>query len=675
MFIMRIDENIIKLKGIGEKTVPLYEKIGVSTIDDLIHYYPRDYVRYEKLTLQDEFETDVMCAFTAVVVKRPLVKKVKKLSITTCTLQSGNITINATWFHMPFLNKMLIPGKNYVFRGILQNSGERYRIEQAQIFAIEAYEKLANSIAPLYPLTKGLSNNALTKSVRTAFDSIDDSDYEEDLLKLHFPKDYEELTLARSNLVFEEFLLFILRLRFLKEENEVLRNDFNIIEVSECQRLIERLPYRLTNAQLKVWAEICADLTSNKSMCRLVQGDVGSGKTILAILSAIMVAVNGYQAAVMAPTEILATQHFEAFCKLIKDNNLDIDVALLTGSISESKKKGIRSGIESGKTKIIVGTHALIQEKVIYNNLALVVTDEQHRFGVNQRELLSSKNQDAAVHVLVMSATPIPRTLAIIMYGDLSISIIDEVPSHKLPIKNAVVDGGYRQKAYDFIIKEVKAGHQAYVICPLVEESEGMVAKDVVSYSKELSAVLPDDINIGCLHGKMRPVDKQKVMSDFADNNVQVLVATTVVEVGVNVPNATVMLIEDADRFGLAQLHQLRGRIGRGSAQSYCIFMSGSKNKKTIERLDILKQTNDGFKIAEEDLKQRGPGDLFGIRQSGDMQFKLADVFTDASMLKKASEEADRILAEDPELMNPCNAKLRHLLEKTFSINNIGKTL
>ena len=677
----KLDENITILKGIGEKTAPLYNKLGLFTLDDVIHYFPRDYMIYEPLSDtsmgQAVFEAGKIYSIKVSLIKRPLVKKVKRLNITSAIFAADGISFSAVWFHMPYLNKALTVGSEYVLRGRLTLKGDKYHFEQPTIFKPEEYNELSGKINPVYALTKGLSNNALKKTVKNTFDALDETEYEEELKEIHFPKDDKTLFKARNKLVFDEFLLFILKIRLLKESNDESKNNFNIIEPAECNRIIESLPYRLTNAQKKVWEEIKEDLTKNKSMSRLVQGDVGSGKTILAILSAIMTAVNGYQAAVMAPTEILATQHFENFCKIIKNNNLNLNPVLLTGSMTSATKRKIREKIESGEANIIIGTHALIQEKVAYNNLALVVTDEQHRFGVNQRRLLSKKNNENNVHVLVMSATPIPRTLAIILYGDLSVSIIDEVPAHKKPIKNAVVGAKFRNKTYQLMKDEIEKGHQCYVICPLVEESEGLDAKNVVEYAEELNNAFYDygNIQVGILHGKMKPSEKQKVMNDFAEGNIQILVSTTVVEVGVNVPNATVMLIEDADRFGLAQLHQLRGRIGRGESQSYCVFMTENDNEKTMQRLNILKESNDGFKIASEDLKQRGPGDMFGIRQSGDMQFKIADIFSDALILKQAACEADRILLNDPELKMEEHSKLKALLEASFSANNIGQTL
>ena len=395
-------------------------------------------------------------------------------------------------------------------------------------------------------------------------------------------------------------------------------------------------------------------------MSRLVQGDVGSGKTIVAVLGLLFAGLNGYQGALMAPTEVLARQHFENIKDMLEQYQIPLRAELLTGSMKAKEKREAYARIESGESSIIIGTHALIQEKAIYHNLALVVTDEQHRFGVKQREMLAGKGN--LPHILVMSATPIPRTLGIILYGDLDISVIDELPKNRLPIKNCVVDTGYRPKAYEFIRKQVAQGRQCYVICPMVEESEAMEAENVIDYCEMLSETLGDSINVSFLHGKMKEKEKDEVMNAFGRNEIQVLVSTTVVEVGLDVPNATVIMIENAERFGLAQLHQLRGRVGRGKYQSYCIFMTASKSKETKERLDILNHSNDGFFIASEDLRLRGPGDLFGIRQSGVLDFKVADVFQDAKLLQNASEEADRLLVDDPELQAPEHRKLKEHL-------------
>ena len=428
--------------------------------------------------------------------------------------------------------------------------------------------------------------------------------------------------------------------------------------VWKTEEVMESLPYQLTHAQLRVWNEIEGDLRGHLRMSRLVQGDVGSGKTILAFLSMIMTAENGFQSALMVPTEVLARQHFEAMQKLLEEHGLSsYEPVLLTGSTTQKERRSIYEKIASGESKMIIGTHALIQEKVEYQKLALVITDEQHRFGVRQREALSRKGPSP--HVLVMSATPIPRTLAIMLYGDLDISLVDELPAKRLPIKNCVVGTNYRKTAYQFMRKEIAAGRQVYIICPMVEASEELDAENVTDYTMDMRNVFGSGIQVEMLHGQMKAKEKNDIMERFASGEIQVLVSTTVVEVGVNVPNATVMMVENAERFGLAQLHQLRGRVGRGEYQSYCIFMHGDESKETGKRLEVLGKSNDGFYIAEEDLKLRGPGDLFGIRQSGLMDFKLADIFQDASILKEANLAVQDIILTDEGLEMPEHYKLK----------------
>lgn len=667
--------SITNLKGIGEKTAGLYNKLGIFSYEDLLYYFPRDYIKYEEVSDISKANIGDVISIKARIIKQPLLKFVKKFKIVSAYVKTEETVISLTWFNMAYLAKSLKPGEVYIFRGVLSTKGENYHIEQPQIFTLDKYEEILNTLQPVYSLTKGITNQAIIKSLKNMFNdphfaSINISSVEKDEKKvrealetIHFPKDFDSLVEARKLLVFDEFFTFILKLRLLKEENERLKNNFNIVETAYTRRLIESLPYKLTNAQLNVFNEIEKDLLKPYSMSRLVQGDVGSGKTIIAVLAALTVAASGYQTALMAPTEILATQHFQSISEMFKKYNIPFKCCLLTGSMSASKKKEIYKDIESGEVKIIIGTHALIQKKVIYNNLALVITDEQHRFGVRQRETLSDKNENDNPHILVMSATPIPRTLAIIMYGDLDVSVIDEVPARRLPIKNCVVGTDYRNTAYNFIIKEIQNGSQAYVICPLVEESEGLEAEDVISYTEKLKESMPDNINIAYLHGKMKQDEKNRIMDAFYNNDVQVLVSTTVVEVGVNVPNATVMLVENSERFGLAQLHQLRGRIGRGDKQSYCIFMTSKSSDNNKKRLEILNKSNDGFYIASEDMKLRGPGDLFGIRQSGDMHFKLADVFNDAILLKEAADAVSKLLDEDSDLAKPENLRIKEMVK------------
>ncbi len=688
-------EDIIKLKGVGEKTAVLFNKIGVFSFGDLLFHFPRDYIKYEDLVNADKSLAGRIIAFEAAVMSRPLMKKTGHLTITSAKLMAGNTKINAVWFNMPYISKNLKAGYRYVFYGKLSIKGNVLCTDQPVIFSREEFNGIKNSLQPVYSLTKGLSNNTVKKSVKQLLLRLEDEKkasfkykdgneellsaekYEYDFAAMHFPGSVEELKMAREAFVYDEFFMYILRLRFLKEENSRAKNTFEIMECAQTERMIEALPYRLTRAQERVWNEVKTDLTKQSSMNRLVQGDVGSGKTVIAILAAVMTAANGYQSAIMAPTEILAAQHFESLCALIEKQGLNIECVLLTGSVSAANKRRLYKEIEEGRAKIIVGTHALFQNKVSYNNLALVVTDEQHRFGVAQREALLCKNPGDTPHMLVMSATPIPRTLAIILYGDLDISVIDEVPAKRLPIRNCVVDESFHEKAYRFMQREIDAGHQCYVICPLVEESEGSQGiKDVISYTGILREYFPPSVNIGCLYGKLKSDAKERVMEEFYRNNIQILVSTTVVEVGVNVPNATVMLIENAERFGLAQLHQLRGRIGRGDSQSYCIFINSGDSDENEERLKILVSSNNGFEIASKDLELRGPGDLFGVRQSGDLEFRLADIFADAKVLSRASEDVDRLLSEDPTLCKPENAGIRKRLDAlTDSRGSNGPTL
>ena len=574
--------------------------------------------------------------------------------------QSGKFPV--VWFNLPYLKKTLRKGSWFVFRGRIVRKQGKLEMEHPEIFTPSAYEEILHHLQPVYGLTAGLSNKTVVKMITQLLESVpmqseylpeefreryELADINYALRTIHFPPNKEELLVSRKRLVFDEFFLFILSVRKMKEKTEENPNCFPVRETWLTEEIIERLPYSLTGAQLNAWHEIERDLAGRRMMSRLVQGDVGSGKTILAFLAMCLVADNGYQAALMAPTEVLARQHYEGFQKLMEEQNLSFPTVLLTGSDTAREKRLAYAKIASGEALIIIGTHALIQEKVEYANLALVITDEQHRFGVKQREALTTRGNPP--NVLVMSATPIPRTLAIILYGDLDISVIDELPARRLPIKNCVVNTSYRPKAYSFIERQVREGRQAYVICPMVEESEGMEAENVLDYTEKLRENLSSDIRIEYLHGKMKAKEKNVVMEAFAQGAIQVLVSTTVVEVGVNVPNATVMMVENAERFGLAQLHQLRGRVGRGEYQSYCIFMQGNQ-EQVSKRLEILNKSNDGFYIAGEDLKLRGPGDLFGIRQSGDMEFKIGDIYNDSAILTKASEAADEILALDPEL-------------------------
>ena len=686
--------NIREIKGIGEKTEQLFNKLGVSTTDELLEYYPRTYDEYKNPMLIEEVDTTVgMPAIEGVVVSEPTLVKAKHLQILSVYIKDKKgFKIKCTWFNMPYLRATLKMGSHLILRGMIRwdKNMKNATLEQPNIYTVEEYNEKLGTLQPVYSLTKGLSNNLVTKTVKQALNMLEgnvllNGDYLPSVIKeraglmgyidavkaVHFPENKEKVIEARKRLIFDEFFIFLMALRSFKDNTDIVYSKYIIDDNSSSDNLMNKLPYSLTSAQLKVIEEVRQDMKSGKMMNRLVQGDVGCGKTIVAFMALADVVSAGYQGALMVPTEVLAKQHYENLINMKEKYGLKINPILLTGSVSTANKRKIYAQIESGDIDIIIGTHALIQEKVIYKNLALVITDEQHRFGVKQRERLSGKGIEP--HILVMSATPIPRTLAIILYGDLDISVIDTLPAERLPIKNCVVDRGYRQNAYKFIENQVRNGYQAYIICPMVEAMEdgenSIDLCDVVSYTKTLKKELSEDIVIEYLHGKMKASQKNDIMERFSKNEINILISTTVVEVGVNVPNATVMMVEDAERFGLAGLHQLRGRVGRGTAQSYCIFVSGAKNKETRERLEILNKSNDGFYIANQDLKLRGPGDFFGIRQSGDMSFKLGDIYADAQTLKLTADILDELESGEIKLNISELEKLKRKLDKYINIH------
>lgn len=677
-----------ELKGVGEKTEKLFQKIGITTAEELLRYYPRTYDIYEEPVEIASAEEDKTVSIRATIATGIYINQIRNLQVLTTTVADASGRLPVAWFNAPYLRGTLKKGSVFILRGKIIRKKGRPQMEHPEIFTPAAYEEIIHSMQPVYGLTKGLSNKMITKLVHQILDTrplhgeylpeeireryqLADANYA--IRTIHFPKNMQELLTARKRLVFDEFLLFVLAIQLLKKKTEEAPNTFSMKPVWTTEEIIEGLPYDLTGAQKNVWHEIERDLSGHKLMSRLVQGDVGSGKTVIAFLAMVLSAENGFQSALMVPTEVLANQHYEGFLRLMEEQNIaSCHPVLLTGSTTARQKREIYQKIADGEVNVIIGTHALIQEKVEYKNLGLVITDEQHRFGVRQREALTTRGNPP--HVLVMSATPIPRTLAIILYGDLDISIIDELPAKRLPIKNCVVGTSYRPKAYSFIEKQVQMGRQAYVICSMVEESEGLEAENVTDYARKLQEILPGEIKVEILHGKMKPKEKNRIMEAFASGEIQVLVSTTVVEVGVNVPNATVMMVENAERFGLAQLHQLRGRVGRGEHQSYCIFIQGNNEENTSKRLKILNESNDGFYIAGEDLKLRGPGDLFGIRQSGLMEFKIGDIYNDAGILKNASEAAGEILTLDFDLILPQHKALKEHLKGYMSeeLENLG---
>ncbi len=670
--------NINELKGIGEKTEKVFNKAGIHTTDDLLKYYPRNYDIYEMPLWIRDLKCNQICAVKAIVYKQIEIRRVRNLQIVTAYLQDDTKNvIRATWFNAAYLKNTLKPGSSFIFRGMVKENRGAFVLEQPKIYKINEYKELLDKMQPIYPLVSGLTEKMVTKAVVQAIKvELPVKEYmpgavlkEKGMLdinkaymQIHFPKNKMELKQAKDRIIFNEFFDFTYSLRKFKDSDKDNENRFVINNSEVISTIINDLPYKLTNAQLRTWNEIEKDMSGPKTMNRLIQGDVGSGKTIVATLALISAALSGYQGAIMVPTEVLARQHLESINELIAENELNINTVLLTGSMKAKEKREAYAKIESGEVSIIIGTHALIQDSVNYKNLALVITDEQHRFGVRQRESIANKG--SMPHIIVMSATPIPRTLAIIMYGDLDISIIDELPANRLPIKNCVVGTNYRPNAYKFIEQQIVQGRQAYIICPTVEFSEAIEGENVIDYCDTLKNIFPPYINIEYLHGKMKPAMKNEIMDRFAKNEIQILVSTTVVEVGVNVPNATVMMIENAERFGLAGLHQLRGRVGRGKYQSYCIFINASETKKASERLEILNHSNNGFEIANEDLKLRGPGDFFGVRQSGDMEFKLGDIYSDASILKTAADMVNRIENDEIEVSDEEKQRLDEYIDK-----------
>lgn len=646
---MNITDKVEKLKGIGPKTAALFEKLKVYTIEDLIKLYPRNYLSYAKPVDINEAEIGERVTIKASVQSYVDVKKIRSLTLVTCMVKDGTGTVKLTWYNSPFLKQVFHIGQTFIFVGNLTVRNHQLTMEHPEYYTVVQYEKLISSLQPVYPLTEGLSNKVVTKAVAGALvylDEVKDKIPVElygkySLMPLnkaikgtHFPDNIDTLMQCRNRLVFDEFFWFLLHMRLVRERTVKAENHFVMKDYRAVDGFIKKLPFSLTKGQENAIWEIKEDMSGDTVMNRLIQGDVGSGKTVVAEMALLAAVKNGYQAAFMAPTEVLAMQHFESISKDLEVFGVRIE--LLCGSAKPSEKRKIYEALANGDIDILIGTHALIQDKVVYKNLALVITDEQHRFGVRQRAKLSEKGNEP--HVLVMSATPIPRTLAIIMYGDLDITVMKDMPDSRKPIKNCVVGPKYRPTAYKFMLDQIHEGHQIYIICPMVEASENVEAENVIEYRENLLEIFPKEIRISYLHGKMPPEEKNAIMRDFAEHKIDILVSTTVIEVGINNPNATVMMIENAEKFGLAQLHQLRGRVGRGDAQSYCIMLCSTERKEALGRLNILNESNDGFYIASEDLKLRGPGDFFGVRQSGDLLFRLGDIYNNADMLKQASD-------------------------------------
>ncbi|MBQ9090835.1 MAG: ATP-dependent DNA helicase RecG [Anaerotignum sp.] len=678
---MEWNSPVSLLKGIGEQREKKLLKLGISTIEDLLTHYPREYKDRSEIIKIADLPMDEPSTFLAQVKEEGQNSRHGRLVYTRMKVYDEKGSVGVLWYNKPYMKNSLKIGEWYLFSGKLQKKYGRKEILSPEVERIG--ENFAGGrIIPVYPASEGVSQKILRNLMEEALSQMSGGMREELPLwlrkeyhlaernfaieNIHFPKTEQGFYDARRRLVFEE--LFILQTALFQLKNTLEDSGEGIIlkKKKALQEAEGLLPFALTNAQKKVLKEIEKDMTSGKIMNRLVQGDVGSGKTAVAMIAAYWAIKNGYQATIMAPTEVLANQHFESFKKVFEPAG--IEVVLLIGSLKAKEKREMLEKVANGEAQMIVGTHAVIQKGVEYHKLGLAITDEQHRFGVRQRSTLAEKGEN--VHTLVMTATPIPRTLVLILYGDLDISIIDELPPGRQKIDTSAVDSRYHQRIYAFIQKHVKAGRQAYVICPMIEESEKLEVQSVLHYTEELEKELPD-CRVACVHGKMKAKEKQEIMDGFAAGEIDVLVSTTVIEVGINVPNATIMLIENAERFGLAQLHQLRGRVGRGSEKSYCILVSDTKTKVAKERMKTMTESEDGFIISEKDLKLRGPGEFFGIRQHGLPELKIADLYKDMAILKEAQSAAADLLKKDRFL----EAEEHHLLKEHISGYLEGKTL
>lgn len=660
---MRLNDDITVIKGIGEKTAAPFRRAGVFCVYDLLTYFPVTYKTYPEVSATLTADEGAYAAVAAPV-KNISERYAGSRLLTTASLNLLGITVNAVWFNQRYLKKSLKPGIRYVFFGKISYKGKIPEIVQPQIFSLGDYEKLKGKKLPVYPKVFGLTDKMIEKAVLNVLSEIRLEEYVPDeflkkydlmcldsaVRNIHFPENDELLSEARRRLVFDEFFLFLLTQRLNASEETKVKNSLGPFDISVSSDIKSALPYQLTNGQESALEDLLSDFNGEYITQRLIQGDVGSGKTIVAFIAMAVMAKNGYTSAIMAPTEVLARQHYEKFSSLCKQLGLEIPCILLTGHVKGKARAKALEDIASGVPSFVIGTHALFQEKVEFKNLSLVITDEQHRFGVAQRSALAEKGEE--VFSVVMSATPIPRTLALILYQGMNISTITEKPSVRKPLKNAVIDPSMRRNAYALFVKEIRAGHQGIIICPLVEPSENVDGENVEEYFEKMKQTLPPDISVGKLYGPMPADQKEQVMADFASGKTDLLISTTVIEVGVDVPNATVIMIEDAQKFGLAQLHQLRGRVGRGDAQAYCMFVDTSGSKNPSKRLEVLKKSNDGFYLANADLKMRGPGDAFGVRQSGDISFKLADIYNDNQLLKQAAECVENILKDDPDLMS-----------------------
>ena len=675
---MKNFDKIEKLRNVGDKTLEKLNKLGIYTIEDLITHFPREYEDRTQILKVCQLVDGEKSIFKARITSAPINNKFKQKTITTVKVADDTGEVEISWFNQPYLEKQLKIGNEYVFVGKVRRGYGRIQVDSPKYETTNKVElMIAGRIVPQYPLTYGLSQHGLQKIIKNALDEMQGvlndilpmetrkkynlTEYNYAIRNIHFPENDEAYNLAKKRLIFEEFFIVQSALLYIKSK---LKDDKKGIKfnIPEDISLVEKcLPFELTNAQRRVIDEIKNDMTSDTIMNRLVQGDVGSGKTVIALMAMYICVKNGYQVAMMAPTEILAVQHFEFIYEYL--DNEGIKVGLLVGSLNKKQKEEIYEKIKIGELNVIIGTHAIIQDELEFKNLGLVITDEQHRFGVEQRMKLTSKGESP--DILVMTATPIPRTLGLILYGDLDISIVDELPKGRQKIDTYYVNSSYKERLYNFVREQIDMGRQIYIVCPMVDENEEMAElKSVIDYTEKLKDTHLGKYNIEYLHGKMKPKEKNDIMMRYKNNEINILVSTTVIEVGISVSNATIMIIENAERFGLAQLHQLRGRVGRGGHKSYCVLITDAKGKIVRERMEVMKTTNDGFIIAEKDLELRGTGDFFGTKQHGLPQFKIANLYEHVNILKESQNAARELIEADSELENERNVFIKEKIKR-----------
>ena len=675
---MDLNKNVQFIKGVGEARAKLLNRLGIYELKDLITYYPRTYEdrsipkKIEELVDGDEALIEVMP-----VTRVSEVRIRRNMTILKMNARDDTGVCQMTWFNQSYLKGMFKPGEYYKFYGKVSKKGNRVEMN-SPVYDKAEDTKNTGRIIPIYPTTFKLSQTTLRKIIENGLSEmngkIDESlpeylideykllDLNTAVKQIHFPDSFDDFNLARKRLVFEELLSMQLALLALKNQYSKDVKGIAFDKDAKMSDVINKLPFSLTKAQLRVLEEIDSDMEREKPMNRLLQGDVGSGKTVVALIAAYKCVKSGYQAAIMAPTAILASQHLESFTEILKDTGIRCE--LLISGITKKKKEDILRRLEAGEIDILIGTHALLEENVVFKKLGLVVTDEQHRFGVRQRSIITQKGDNP--DVLVMTATPIPRTLALILYGDLDISIIDELPPNRKKIETYAVTKGMDQRVNNFLKQQIDKGRQAYIVCPLVEENEEINAKSVMELAEHYKNEVFSDYRVEYLHGKMKPKEKDAIMEEFKNGNIDILISTTVIEVGVNVPNSNIMVVENAERFGLAQLHQLRGRVGRGEYQSYCILKYNGNSQVIRERMKVMTSTNDGFVISEKDLELRGTGEFFGTKQHGLPEFKIANLFEDIGILKAVQAIAIKIINDDPKLEKDKNKLLKKVVDEKF---------